>query len=82
MSIIKALKITAKMYECRDAARRLYGTEWPEKRDRYQAYIRACMQMNHVDEFEAVVIISKECDNNAVAIMILMGALVELIEPE
>jgi hypothetical protein len=78
-----AIKITAKLYKCRDTAKRFFKDEYPAKIDPYRIIVKKVMKANKVDEIGALLIIGKTnaYQNNGMAQMLFMATIVELIEP-
>lgn len=78
-----AVKITAKLYECRDAAKGLFKEAYFERLKPYTDIIRNVMKANNEDEMKAVLRISKThtFQESAIAQMMFFAAIVEMIEP-
>jgi hypothetical protein len=77
------IKLAAKFYRCRDTAKRFYKEEFEEKILPYKQVVSGVAKEKNITELVAVM---KICDddvikNNGWAIMLLMAAAVELIEP-
>jgi hypothetical protein len=79
----KQVKIAAKLYECRDTARRFFKDEYKDKLEPYTHIIKAVMKANNLEEIPALLKISKTntYQENAMGQMMFMAAVVELIEP-
>lgn len=77
------IKIAAKLYECRDTAKRFFREEYAEKLKPYIAIIKAVMKANQLDELGAILRISKTetYQENGMAQMMFMAAAVEMMEP-
>ena len=79
------IKMAAKLYECRDTAKKLYGAEFENKISYYKRYIKACMMKhNYKDEITAAMRLAKDCEGvqgSGMGVMLIMAACVELIEP-
>ena len=79
------IKMAAKLYQCRDTAKKLYGSEFQNKILDYKRYIQACMiKHNYKDEITAAMRLAIDCesvDGSGTGIMLIMAAYVELIEP-
>jgi len=77
------IKIAAKLYECRDTAKRFFREEYAEKLKPYIAIIKAVMKANELDELGAILRISKTetYQENGMGQMMFMAAAVELMEP-
>lgn len=79
----KQIKALAKMYECRDTARRFYRDEYQTKIEPYKEILNKVMQANKCNEIEALVNhISKEnvYNENPMAQMLFIAAVVEVSE--
>lgn len=79
----KEIKIAAKLYECRDTAKRFFREEYAEKLKPYIAIIKAVMKANELDELQAILKISQteSYQENGMAQMMFMAAVVEIMEP-
>lgn len=78
----RLVKALAKLYECRDAAKRFYKAEYQKTLKPYTTIIKAVMAKNKVNEIEAVLIISKTetYQDSAMNQMLFMAAAVEISE--
>lgn len=81
--IEQSVKITSKLYECRDAAKSLFKEEYFKRIIPYQDIIKSVMKANSEDEMRAVLRISKTntFQESALAQMMFFAATVEMIEP-
>jgi len=79
----KQIKIAAKLYECRDTAKRFFREEYAEKLKPYISIIKAVMKANELDELQAILKISQTetYQENGMTQMLFMAAAVELMEP-
>ena len=79
----KEIKIAAKLYECRDAAKRFWGEEFKEKLKPFTRNIHQVMLRENMNEINALLLISKmqHYQSHGMAQMMYMAAVVELIEP-
>lgn len=76
------IKIAAKLYECRDTAKRFFREEYAEKLKPYINLIKAVMERNELDVLPAVLKITSETVNdNGFGTMMFMAGAVELMEP-
>ena len=78
----KEIKITAKLYECRDVAKRFFRDKYDEKLIPYKNAIQAVQQNFDLEVLPSVM---KICSfeivrDNGMATMLFMAAAVELIE--
>ena len=77
------IKMAAKLYRCRDTAKRFFGEEFNDKIQPYKKIISDVAKDKNISELEAMM---KICDddvikNNGWTLMLLMAAAVELLEP-
>lgn len=79
----KQIKMAAKLYECRDTAKRFFKDEYPEKLKPYTHIIKAVMAANNIDVIPALLKVAQTdtYQENAMGQMLFMAATVELIEP-
>ena len=79
------IKMAAKFYQCRDTAKRFYGEDFKNKISDYKWFINGCMaKYNYKDEITAAIHLANDCkdeDGAGMAIMLIMAACVEMIEP-
>lgn len=82
----KNIRIVAKLYECRDAAKslaKIKGKDYKEMLEVYTDIIKKVMVANKEEEIPALLRISKThtYNDNPTAQLLFMAATVELIEP-
>lgn len=79
----KEVKITAKLYKCRDTAKGLFKEEIKSKLEPYTDIIKKVMEANKEEVLDAVLRISttKMYQGEPMTQMMFMAAAVELIEP-
>jgi hypothetical protein len=77
--LVQAINSTSKMYECRDAAKTLYGSKYAARMEEYGDAIKAVARSKQCSELQAVILMAKEVDG--FARICLMAAYVELVEP-
>lgn len=77
------IQMAAKLYECRDTAKRFFREEYAEKLKPYTHIIQAVMKANKLDVIPALLKISETetYNDNGMTQMLFMAATVELIEP-
>ncbi len=77
------IKITAKLYRCRDVAKKFWKDQFPEKIKKYIEVIELVMKVHKKNELEALLIISKEeyYESDGMVQMLFMAAIVEMLEP-
>jgi len=83
MSSEQLIKISAKLYQCRDTARRFFREEYKEKIEPYIGLIKTVSRENNIDTLNAVIKIAllDSMQDNGMAQMLLFAAAVEIIEP-
>lgn len=80
----KQIKIAAKLYQCRDTAKRFYRDEFKDKIEPYKECIRKYMVNGGKDELLSVMEIceiDEIKEKGGFAIVMFMAAATELIEP-
>lgn len=80
----KAVKAAAKLYECRDTAKKFFGAEYKTTLEPYIDIVKKTMAANNCNELRALLnYISKTnmYNDSGMAQMLFMAAVVELIEP-
>ncbi len=79
------IKLAAKLYKCRDTAKKLYGDHYQEKIEGYKRFIKAVMiKHNYTHELTAAMRLIEDCkdmDGAGMATMNILAAAIELIEP-
>lgn len=77
------IKMAAKLYKCRDTAKRFYKKEFNKTIEPYKIEIKQVMEKHKTDEIKALLKISetKLYQDSGMAQMLFMAAMVELIEP-
>lgn len=79
------VKLAAKLYECRDACKKLYGADWKTEIDFHMKLIHAAMAKHKIDnEITAAMKLIEECshmDGGGVFSMKILAAAVEIVEP-
>lgn len=79
----KQIKVAAKLYQCRDTAKRFFAAEYQEKLKPYTRLIQQVMAANKEDELKAAMRIVKleTIADNGMAQILTFAAAVELVEP-
>lgn len=82
----KEIKMAAKLYECRDTAKKLakiQGVTFKSAISQYTTIIEAVMESKELKPLEALLFISetKTYKESGMAQMMFMAALTELLEP-
>lgn len=77
------VKMAAKLYQCRDAAKKLYGTEYKHKIKWYIDALNGYAKHIGKDTLTAMIDYCSKPDVscNGTAVMLFMSAAVEIIEP-
>lgn len=77
------IKIAAKLYECRDTAKRFFKSEFQERIRFYKRVIEAEQMKSGTEILQAVTSLCemKGVKDDGMAIMMFMAAAVELMEP-
>jgi hypothetical protein len=75
--------IVAKLYECRDTAKSFFKEEYKERLQPYKHILQQVMKANNLEEIPALLKISQteHYQENGMAQMMYMAAVIELIEP-
>lgn len=79
----KEIKIAAKLYQCRDTAKRFFKEEYKEKLKPYTRVLEAMKKIINSDTLPALLecLKLKLIDDNGMGQMMFMAAAVEMIEP-
>lgn len=77
------IKMAAKLYECRDTARKFFKGDFPERIKFYKEVIQAYQSKHGTEVIPSVTAICgfDAVKGEAMAVMMFMAAAVELIEP-
>jgi hypothetical protein len=77
------IQIAAKLYNCRDTAKRFFGDKYKERLQPYIHIVKEVMKANNLDELQSLLKISETSlyQENGMGQMMFMAAVVELIEP-
>lgn len=77
------VQMAAKLYDCRDTAKRFFRDEYKEKLQPYTHIVKEVMKANNLEELPALLKISEtySFQETPMAAMMFMAATVELIEP-
>jgi hypothetical protein len=77
------IKLAARLYRCRDTAKRFYGDEFLETITPYMQVVAGVAKEKGIDELLAVMQICEDevIANNGWTVTLLMAAAVELSEP-
>jgi hypothetical protein len=80
MSTQQKIQMAAKLYDCRDTARRLLGEAFSAKVAEYSEVIKLVMSDKKIDALTAGIFVSKQSEN-PMTVMMVLAATVEMIEP-
>ena len=82
-NIMNKVQMAAKLYECRDTAKRFFKKEYKTRLEPYTHIVKQVMKANNLEEIPALLKISQTetYQENGMAQMMFMAAVVELIEP-
>ena len=77
------IKITAKLYDCRDTAKRFFRDEFSKRIKPYQTTIKMIMEKEQIDVLPAILFISKTetYQSDGMIQLLFLAAACELIEP-
>lgn len=77
------VKMAAKLYKCRDTAKKLYGTEYKFKIKWYIDALNGYAKFKGLDTIPAAIdyCSTPDVSANGMAVMMFMAAAVEIIEP-
>ena len=80
---MNTVQLAAKLYECRDTAKRFFRDSYKDKIKPYTEIIQAVMKANNLEEIPALLRISQTETYNESGFnqMMFMAAVLELIEP-
>ena len=80
------VQMAAKMYDARDAMKRLFGDKYQAEIAEHQKYIKIQMQSEGVGELKATMrimtMLQAKLPNSGITQALVLAACVELIEPE
>jgi len=77
------IKLAAKLYRCRDTAKRFFSEDYKDKIEPYKKLISDVSKDKRVDEIKAAMLICEDevIQRNGWTVILLMAAAVELTEP-
>ena len=77
------IKIAAKLYQCRDTAKKFWGSEYEAKLKTYKNIIEAHQKKFNLEVLPSVLEICsfESVRDNGMATIVFMAAAVEMIEP-
>jgi len=77
------IQIAAKLYDCRDTMKSLFGETYSEVTREYKEHLQAFADRNKVSVIDAALSIAKglEANGHGRAIPLLLASAVELVEP-
>lgn len=74
------VKVAARLYECRDTAKRLLGEKYQERMREYGDAVRSVAKVKCIGELEAGKMLA-EASGGGMTALLVMAATVEIIEP-
>ena len=78
----KEIKIAARLYGCRDAAKQILGTDYHERLKPYITLIKTVMRENKIEELPALLMISEtSIFEDPFNQLYFMASVCEMIEP-
>lgn len=79
----KEIKLSAKLYQQRDTAKALFEKKYHDKIKPYIHIVKETMKSNNMNEFEALILISKTnvFNTSSISKLLFFSAIVEIIEP-
>ena len=80
MQTEQAVKMAAKLYECRDTAKRIFGDRYKDKMDAYIQVVKSAANAMGCSELAAATTPSNKAEGGVTAICYL-AAVVEMTEP-
>lgn len=79
------IKLAAKLYDCRNSCKKLFGADWKKQIEFHTNLIHAAMKKHKIDnEIKAAMKLIEDCqhmDGAGVFTMKILAAAVELVEP-
>lgn len=79
--LAKAVQLTAQMYHMRDTMRSLCGPQYSERVAKWQSAITNVAKGKKLDPLQAAIQLAKAANGNGFAVIAVMAAYVEMIEP-
>ena len=79
MQVEQAVKISAQLYECRDAAKRLLGAHYQRDMDLWAMAIRGVAETDKCSDVAAATKMAKDADGFGA--IVILAAVVEMTEP-
>ena len=76
----QAVKMAAKLYECRDTAKRVFGAGYPERIAAYGRVVKSAANAMECSELSAATTLANKAGGGMAAICYLAAA-VEIMEP-
>lgn len=76
----QAVKMAAKLYECRDTAKRLFGSAYQQRMEAYMRVVKSAANAMNCSELSAATTLANKAGGGVPAICYL-AAVVEMTEP-
>jgi len=77
----RAAHLASQMHRMRDAMRSIWGEHYPEKVLPWQSAITNVAEGKHLQPLQAAIQLAKAADHDGYAVIAVMAAYVEMIEP-
>ncbi len=79
MQTEKAIKMAAQLYECRDTAKRLFGSAYQQRMDAYGQIVKSAANAMQCSELSAATTLATKA--GGLSAICYMAAVVEMTEP-
>jgi hypothetical protein len=76
----RAIKLAARLYECRDAARTLFGADYQKRMAGHRDLVRAAMAHHGCDALKAATTLIKVSGLDGISAVIMLAAAVDISE--
>lgn len=76
----KQIRLAAKMYEMRETAKRIFPKLWADNAEKMKEVIRKMAERDKCSTLAALVTLGKELRGDAITVLLLTAAAVELME--
>ena len=79
MQTVQAVKMAAKLYECRDAAKHMFGSNYQERMKAYGQVVKSAANSMGCSELSAATELANKV--GGIAAVLYLAAVVEMTEP-
>lgn len=76
----KAVKMAARLYECRDAARIMFGDSYETRMRTQRDFVRAAMARHQVEALPAAMLMIKAAGLTGISAIVLLAAAVDVTD--